>query len=179
MLPPFGRRFPKTFMDLNDLPDGASVFIDANIFIYHFTGISIECRVMLERGERKDIRSATGTHIILEVLHRLMMIEALSKRLITPGQPAKKLKRNLDAIRLLQDYNRCVNEIRRLGVRVYPATLKQIRNSEIIRAAYGVMTNDSVTAAMMLNYGITNLATLDSDLHRIPGLDLYLPTDVP
>src|SRR5438128_4692925 len=101
-------------MDLNDLPDGAPIFIDANIFIYHFTGISIECRVMLERSERKNIRSATGTHIILEVLHRLMMIEALSKSLITPGQPAKKLKRNLDAIRLLRDYNRCVTEIRHL-----------------------------------------------------------------
>jgi predicted nucleic acid-binding protein len=56
--------------------------------------------------------------------------------------------------------------------------MKQIRNSEAVRAAYGMMTNDSVTAAMMLNYGITNLASLDSDLSRVPGFTLYQPTDV-
>jgi predicted nucleic acid-binding protein len=69
-------------------------------------------------------------------------------------------------------------DIHSLGVRVCPVTLKQIRNSGAIRAAYGIMTNDSVTAAMMLNYGITNLASLDSDLSRVPGLILYQPSDV-
>lgn len=41
-----------------------------------------------------------------------------------------------------------------------------------------MMTNDSVTAAMMSNYGITNVASLDSDLRRAPGIILYQPTDV-
>jgi predicted nucleic acid-binding protein len=40
------------------------------------------------------------------------------------------------------------------------------------------MTNDSVAAALMLNYQIANLASLDSDLTRVPGLTLYQPTDI-
>ncbi|HXG93076.1 MAG TPA: type II toxin-antitoxin system VapC family toxin [Blastocatellia bacterium] len=166
-------------MDLNDLPDGASVFIDANIFIYHFTGLSTDCRDLLERSEQGEIISATGAHIILEILHRLMAIEAVSKGLITPGQPASKLKRNPQIVRALNDYNRCVEEIKRLWVQVHPVTSRQIRSSEMIRVAYGLMTNDSVSAAMMLNYEIVNIATLDSDLASVPGLNIYKPTDVP
>ncbi len=164
-------------MNLNDLPDGAAVFIDANIFVYHFSGVSPECLAFLERAERKQINAATGAHIILETLHRLMMLEALAKGLITPGQPAKKLKQRLDIIPLLSDYSRCVAEIRRFHVRVYPVTFKQIRASQALRAAFGLMTNDSVAAALMLNHQIANLASLDSDLQRVPGFTLYQPTD--
>lgn len=166
-------------MILNDLPHGALVFIDANIFVYHFSGVSAECQTLLKRVERKELRAATGAHIVLEVLHRLMTIEAISKGLITPGQPAKKLKKNPDLIKQLGDYAKCLDEIRSLSVRVHPVTTRQIRNSEAIRSSYGMMTNDSVTAAMMSSYKITNVASLDSDLGRAPGIVLYQPTDVP
>lgn len=166
-------------MTLNDIPDGAPVFVDANIFIYHFGGASVQCKALLERSERQYIKAMTGVHIILEVLHRLMTMEAISKGLITPGQPAKKLKQNLDVIRRLSEYNHCVEDIRRMRVRIYPVTMKQVRSSEMVRRLYGLMTNDSVTAAMMLNHGIVSLATLDSDLARVPDLILYQPTDVP
>ena len=33
-------------MTLDDLPRATSIFIDANIFIYHFTGASGECRLV-------------------------------------------------------------------------------------------------------------------------------------
>lgn len=165
-------------MNLNDLPHGVLVFIDANIFIYHFSGVSVDCRTLLKRVEQGDINASTGAHIVLEVLHRLMAIEAVSKGFITPGQPAKKLKQHPDIITQLSDYNKCVSEIRNLKMRVHPVTLRQIRNSETNRSSYGLMTNDSVTAAMMYSYGIKNLASLDSDLSRAPGLTLYQPTDI-
>ena len=41
------------------------------------------------------------------------------------------------------------------------------------------MTNDSVTVAIMSSYGITGVASLDSDLQRAPGIILYQPADVP
>jgi predicted nucleic acid-binding protein len=166
-------------MILNDLPRGALVFIDANIFVYHFSGVSAECRTLLKRVERKELRASTGAHIILEVLHRLMTIEAISKGLITPGQPAKKLKQNPDVIKQLLDYAKCVSEIGSLNIRVHPVTARQIRISEAIRSSCGMMTNDSVTAAMMSSYGITKVASLDSDLQRAAGISLYRPTDVP
>ncbi|MCI0421940.1 MAG: type II toxin-antitoxin system VapC family toxin [Acidobacteria bacterium] len=92
-------------MTLADVPDGATVFIDANIFVYHFTGVSPECKAFLERAERTTIRGTTGAHILLEVLHRLMMIEAVTKGLIPPSQPAKKIKQNWQVIQQLKDYD--------------------------------------------------------------------------
>ena len=79
-------------MKLEDLPEGARVFADANILIYHFSGISVKCRAFLQRCEVKQVDAFTGVHIPLEVTHRLMVLEALHKGLITAGQPARRLK---------------------------------------------------------------------------------------
>jgi predicted nucleic acid-binding protein len=166
-------------MVLTNLPDHATAFVDANIFVYHFTGVSRECQSFLERSERRLIHAATGVHILLEVLHRLMVIEAVSKGLVPASRSARQLKQHWNAIQQLNDYQRCVAEIRSLKVHVYPVTLKLIRNSAGMRTAHGLMTNDSVTAAMMFHHKITNLVTLDADLKRSLGLKLYEPTDVP
>ena len=58
-------------MTFGELPNGASVFIDANIFIYHFGGQSLECRNLLERCPRRELVGFTSTFIVAEVLHRL------------------------------------------------------------------------------------------------------------
>jgi predicted nucleic acid-binding protein len=165
-------------MTLADLPDDAMVFVDANIFVYHFTGVSAECKVLLERAERDIIRAKTGAHILLELVHRLMTIEAVTKGLISPSQPAKKLKQQWQVIQRLRDYDRCVTEIPALNIEVLPLTDQIIRESSRLRPAHGLMTNDSVTAAMMAHHGISYAATLDSDLQRVPGFSLYQPTDV-
>ena len=41
-------------MTLAELPDDAMVFVDANIFVYHFTGVSAQCKALLDRAERDD-----------------------------------------------------------------------------------------------------------------------------
>ena len=45
----------KMCMKLEDLPAGARVFVDANILIYHFSGISLECRAFLRVYQPVDI----------------------------------------------------------------------------------------------------------------------------
>ncbi|MDH3598272.1 MAG: hypothetical protein OEU26_01390 [Candidatus Tectomicrobia bacterium] len=66
-------------MKLEELPDGAPIFVDANILIYHISGLSLECRAFLQRCESRQVEAFTGVHIVLEVTHRLMMLEALQK----------------------------------------------------------------------------------------------------
>src|SRR5262245_40163075 len=135
-------------------------------FVYHFSGVSPECRTLLSRVEQRDIRGVTGAHIILEVTHRMMAVEAICKGLIAPGRPVRKFKEHPGVIKQLTDYNDCSKEIGKLRIRVYSVTEKQIRDGQGFRSRYG-MTNDSVIAAMMFNYGVTNLASRDSDLSRI------------
>jgi hypothetical protein len=50
-----------------------------------------------------------------------MMIEAVTKGLISPGQPAKKLKQQWQVIQQLGSYDRCLAEIAAFNVEVFPS----------------------------------------------------------
>ncbi len=166
-------------MKLEEVPDRGRIFIDANILIYHFSGISSECRTFLERCEARRVEAFIGVHILLEVTHRLMILEALNKGLISSGQPARKLKERPHIVKALSDYNRSVQQIPRLGVRIKALTPSIMRESEAVRAQSGLLTNDSVTVVLMRKLGLTNIATHDSDLKNVSGLVVYQPQDIP
>jgi ribosomal protein S19 len=78
-----------------------------------------------------------------------MVLEALQKGLITGGQPARKLKEQPEVIKGLREYNQAVQQIPRMHVRVRTITPAMVRASEAIRVQEGLMTNDSVTVALM------------------------------
>lgn len=165
-------------MKLEDVPDEGRIFVDSNTLIYHFSGISPECLSFFERCESGRVEAYSGIHILLEVTHRLMILEALTKGLISSGQPARKLKEKPEIIRSLSDYNRSVRQIPRMGVRIKSLTLDIIKAGEAVRTQEGLMTNDSVTVALMRKMGLTNVATHDSDLIRVSGVTAYQPGDI-
>jgi len=165
-------------MKLEDLPGGAPIFVDANIFIYHFSGISLECRAFLQRCESRQVEAFTGVHIVLEVMHRLMMLEALQKGLSTGGQPARKLKEQPEIIKVLREYNQSVQQIPRLNICVRTITSGVVRASETIRVQNGLMTNDSITVALMRKLSLTAIATADADFDNISALRVYQPRDI-
>jgi uncharacterized protein len=165
-------------MKLEEAPNGGRIFVDANIFIYHFSRLSAECRSFLARCESREIEAFTGVHIVLEVAHRLMMLEALHKGLITGSQPARKLKERPEIVRRLSEYNRSVQQIPRMGVRIRSLTPAMIKESEAVRIQHGLLTNDSVSVAVMRKLRLTHIATHDSDLLKVPGLTVYQPQDI-
>ena len=63
-----------------DVPSGATVFLDASVFIHHFEPNALfgpSSTEFLERIENQGITGVNGTHIVSEVAHRLMTIEAM------------------------------------------------------------------------------------------------------
>jgi hypothetical protein len=67
-------------MTYADLPAGATVFLDASVFIHHFepnARFGPAATEFLERIENQEINGLTATHIVSEVAHRLMTIEAM------------------------------------------------------------------------------------------------------
>src|SRR5438270_4041166 len=66
-------------MTFNKIPANAAVFIDANIFIYHFTPEPVlgpECQLLMERiSKYQDFVASTSTHVLSEVSHQLMVLE--------------------------------------------------------------------------------------------------------
>ena len=62
-----------------DLVAGESVFLDANIFIYHFgpdPALGPPCSQLLQRIENQELTGFTSVHLLAEVVHKLMTIEA-------------------------------------------------------------------------------------------------------
>jgi predicted nucleic acid-binding protein len=172
-MPPEEKALP-----LPELPAGQTVFIDANIFIYHFTGLSQECSGFLERCERGGLWGITAVHILLEVLHRLMMIEAVTKGLVTSGNVARKLRKRPNVVKQLADYQTQTEAILEMGIKVVGLTSDALKVSYPYRRRDGLLVNDSLTAAVMEEEGILDLVTADPDFTRVEGLRVYRPTDI-
>jgi predicted nucleic acid-binding protein len=164
---------------LDAIASGTRVFLDATVFIYHFTGQSLECRRLLERCERGDLGGVTCTAAVAEVTHRLMMIEAVSHGLVTAGNVARKLRERPDVVRQLHVYQTQIDRIALMDIDVAPVDLDTIARSAHFRRRYGLLTNDSIVAACADALSIPVLASADPDFAVIDGLTLHCPGDLP
>lgn len=165
-------------MDIKLLPTGADIFVDSNIFLYHLENLSPECTELLERIARGEINACITTIVLAEILHRRMMAEALTKGLISPGQPLKKLKAQPQVITALNDYIVDLETLLTLPWLITEATVADVKASHALRRAHGLFVNDSINLACALRLGITNIATHDADFARVPLLTVWEPTDV-
>jgi len=163
---------------LEEIERGARVFIDSSIFVYHFTGVSSSCRAFLERCERAEHTGTTSVTVLAEVAHRLMMIEAVQRRLVTPGNVAQKLRKRPDAIRKLHLYSEQVGRIPLMGIEVLALQLDVMLHAGELRARHGLMVNDSIITATAAASGIDAIASGDADFERVGGLTLHRPTDL-
>lgn len=137
---------------MNDLPSGSKVYIDANIFIYHFTGHSDATSAFLHRCETGDLYGVTGAVVTLEVTHRLMMLEALEKGLISGGHPARRLAGKPHIVRQLGRYAISASQISRMNVEVLPLSPDATQRGRFIASA-------------------------NAAFDRVPGLTLAFPND--
>jgi predicted nucleic acid-binding protein len=165
-------------MTLADLRDGDSVFIDANIFIYHFGGHSTECKTFLEHCARRELLGYTSTSTLAEVLHRLMVAEAIQRKLVTAKAAIKRLRANPELVKQLTKYHEDVSKIEQMNLTILSFTLEVLTRSKEIRESEGLLTNDSFVVAFMHDQGLTKLATANGDFDRVHGLEVYKPADL-
>ena len=165
-------------MDIKLLPSGSRCLIDANIFVYHLGVKAGQCTDFLDRVACKQIEAHITTSIIAEVLHRQMLIEAVNKGLVTPGKALKKLKDNPAAIQGLTDYITEFEKLLQLPLHIIEVEVRDIESSHTLRRRHGLFVNDSINLACALRLGITDIVTRDADFKRVPGINLWEPTDV-
>ncbi|WP_258358538.1 type II toxin-antitoxin system VapC family toxin [Moorella sulfitireducens] len=165
-------------MRFDELPAGSQIFVDANIFIYHFSGVSEDCSSFLERCEREEIVGFTTTNILLETMHRLMMLEAVTRGLVTPGNLAKKLKGKPEIITRLATYAEQVKKIPAMNINIVPLTQDLCYQALTWQQQYGLMTNDSILLAACQEYKCWNLASNDLVFVGVREITLWQPADV-
>ncbi len=165
-------------MILADLRDSDHVFIDANIFIYHFGGRSLECKAFLERCARRELLGYTSTPVLAEVLHRRMVAEAIAKGLVTARTAVRKLGETPELVKQLTQYQEDVNKILQMNLTILHLTLDIVKGSAEVRKGDGLLTNDSFVVACMREQGLTKLATANGDFDRVGGIEVYKPNDL-
>jgi predicted nucleic acid-binding protein len=165
-------------MTFDQLRPGDEVFLDANIFIYYYLGSSQQCRLLLDQCRQGVLRGHTATFVLAEVVHRLMLIEAVERQLATPGKVVKQLREKPAIIQQLSKYSAAVPQIKAMNIEISPLNLTTLEISADVRKQHGLLTNDSLLVAAMQELNMQKLATLDRDFARISGLLTYQPTDV-
>src|SRR5260370_6143919 len=102
-----------------DIPAGGSVFLDANCFIYHFIahpGLGAGCTKLLERIEIKEIQGFTSSHVLSEMAHRLMTVEAQQVFGWPAAGMANRLRRHPTEVQQLSRYRQAIDELQAIGI---------------------------------------------------------------
>ena len=165
-------------MTFDELPDGEAIFLDANIFVYHFLGLSQQCKHLLKRCREGLLQGKTASFILAETVHRLMVAEAVEQKLVTSKNALKKLRERPELVQQLRKHAESVHTIRAMNIESIALTTAAVEASAAVRQQYGLLTNDSILVAVMKELGLTRVATLDKDFDRVKELQVYQPTDV-
>src|SRR5436305_1900331 len=97
-----------------DLVAGDSVFVDANILIYYFGPDPVYgavCQQLASRIENQQLLGYTSTHVLGEVAHQLMIIEASTLPGWTLGKVKQRLQQQLGAVQQLTLFRRAVETV--------------------------------------------------------------------
>jgi hypothetical protein len=131
-------------MTFDQLPSGSMVFLDANTLVYHFSAhpkYGASCTRLVERIENQDVQGFTSAHVLGDVVHRLMTIEAISSLAWPATGIASRLRKHHDQIPTLTLYEQVPGKTCQLGLQVLPLTeassLRGSRAVPAIRIAHG------------------------------------------
>src|SRR5690242_12620371 len=105
-------------MTFADLLAGDAVFVDANSLIYHFGPDPVlgpPCGQLLRRIENQELSGFTSVHLLAEVAHKLMTIEASAVLGWPLAGMANRLRRHPAEVQKLTAYRLALDQITQIG----------------------------------------------------------------
>src|SRR5262249_52519898 len=139
-------------MTLADIPAGTTIFVDSNILIFAVTAHPVHgtaCELFLDRVENQEITAVTSTHVLGEVVHRIMTIEACD-RFGWPIQGiANRLRRHPSEVQQLVQARRALDEISAAQVMVIPIAALLVSLATDLSRQTGLLYGDALIVAVM------------------------------
>lgn len=165
-------------MTFADLATGDAVFVDANRFTYHFephVRWGSACTQLLQQIENQQLVGYTSSHVIAEVSHRLMTIEA-HKRFgwQIPGI-GNRLRTNPTEVRKLTLFRTSVEKLLQGRIQILSVTPAHLAAGVALSQQLGLLTNDGLIVAVMQANGLSKIASNDIDFDGVPGITRYAP----
>ncbi len=165
-------------MTYADLPAGAAVFLDASVFIHHFEPnalYGLPATELLERIESQEISGITATHVLSEVAHRLMTLEAMQTFGRKSAGVALQLRNHPAQVQTLKRFRQAIQDIPLFAVQIVTVNPPWLDLAADVSQQTGLLHNDALIVVAMRLYGLTNLASADADFDRVPGITRYGP----
>ena len=166
-------------MVLSEIEDGQRVFVDANIFVYHFakkSRFNAASTNFLGRIERREIMGVASTSVVQEATHRMMIMEALSTVDNSVKNIVKHLKAYPNTVKKLGKHRAIPEKIASFNLEIVPPDMDAIIRSQEMKMRFGLLSNDSLTLQIMEDMGIKNLASNDADFEMVTFIKLYKPS---
>ena len=166
-------------MTLDDIPSGTLCVVDTNILIYAEQGVSEQAQRLLRRIERQDVTGILPQPVWQELIHRLMVTEAMLRGQISGGNPGRQLSGKPELVKSLTLYREKVRGLVTLGLGFEPCHQADLMDKAFeMQERYGLLTNDSLIAAIALRLEADALASADARFKVIKGLRVYAPSDI-
>jgi predicted nucleic acid-binding protein len=165
-------------MTFADLVANDSLFIDSNTLIYHCTLDPVfgsACTNLLDRIGRGELTAFTSTHVLLEVCHRLMSLEAARRMGKPQGTMAKFLKGHPDEIQALTSFRQAIDDLCIGQLKILTISPALVPTVAALSQQIGLLTNDAAVVAIMQSSGLSKIASNDPDFDRVPGITRYAP----
>src|SRR4051794_26042994 len=110
-------------MTFANIPRGSRVFIDANTFVYHASADpnhGAACKQLMERVARREVEGFTSSHVLGDVAHRLMTLEAMAPFGWAAKGIVPRLRHDPAEVQKLTRFRQGLDDIGRMGVQVLP-----------------------------------------------------------
>ena len=165
-------------MTFAQIPVGAAVFLDANVLVYHFTNepkFGPSCTQLIQRIERQQLQGLISTHVLADVAHRLMTLEAIQMFSWPAASIAARLRKHHGEIGKLQIYRQAIAGIPLLRLQVIPISQPLVESATHISQQCELLTGDAIIVATIRANGLSNIASNDADFDRVSGITRYAP----
>jgi predicted nucleic acid-binding protein len=164
-------------MNLNDITNGSTVFIDTNVLIYARRGQSVQCRQLLSRCNARAVNGVISGLVVVEFCHRRMMQEAQASGRAA-SNPARALAQKPEIVRQFSVYADDVRALLGGELALTEAEKTDFAVALELQRQFGLLTIDSVNLAVARRLGINEIATADSNFDHIQGLIVSKPDDL-
>jgi predicted nucleic acid-binding protein len=165
-------------MNLLEIPENESVIIDANILIYGSDRKSSQCFNFIERLASKDMFGVLPTHILAEVMHKLMIREARDSGALKGSNPAKQLSENSQLIKSLSEYKLLIRDLISMRLHLEPCIREDFITAMVLQGEYGLLTNDALFLAIAERLRVRSIVSADAVFKDIKGFNIYRPDDL-
>lgn len=165
-------------MTFADLIAGESVFVDANTLTYYHQPhpvLALPCKQLLERIDNQELAGFTSTHVLSEVAHRLMTLEAIAQFGWPFAGIGNRLRNHPADVQRLTTFRAALATIMGSNLQILTISPSLVITAAALSQQVGLLSSDALLVAIMQAHGLTRLASHDADFDRVPGLTRYAP----